>query len=116
MITYGVCDAIFSMAFGSIIKFTGRIPIFILGAVLNVIVIAVLFNWMPNPDQSYVFFILAGIWGIADAVWQTQINGKAFFFFFCLYNLCNQFKICHVEFLFCFFRRYNLNLASEVNV
>ena len=65
MITYGVCDAIFSMAFGSIIKFTGRIPIFILGAVLNVIVIAVLFNWMPNPDQSYVFFILAGIWGIA---------------------------------------------------
>ena len=87
MITYGVCDAIFSMAFGSIIKFVGRIPIFILGAVLNVIVIAVLFNWMPNPDQSYVFFILAGIWGIADAVWQTQINGKACFDLFVFINV-----------------------------
>jgi hypothetical protein len=74
MITFGVCDALFSMAFGSIIKLTGRIPIFLLGAVLNVTVIAVLFNWMPNPDQNYVFFILAGLWGTADAVWQTQIN------------------------------------------
>ena len=34
------------------------------------------FQWQPNPQQAYVFFILAGLWGIADAVWQTQINGK----------------------------------------
>ena len=80
MITFGVCDAIFSIGFGSIIKVVGRIPIFILGAVLNVIVIAVLFNWMPNPDQNYVFFILAALWGTADAVWQTQINCKKIFF------------------------------------
>merc|ERR1719361_2176149 len=25
-------------------------------------------------DQQYVLFIVAGLWGIADAVWQTQIN------------------------------------------
>ena len=77
MITYGVCDAVFSMGFGYIIKIVGRIPIFIFGAFLNTVVIGVLFNWMPNPNENYVFFILAALWGIADAVWQTQINGES---------------------------------------
>jgi len=80
MITYGVCDAVFSIAFGGIIKAVGRVPIFIFGACLNIIVIAVLFNWMPNPNQSYIFFIMAGLWGVADAVWQTQINGNFYLF------------------------------------
>jgi hypothetical protein len=30
--------------------------------------------WKPSEDQMYVLFILAGSWGLADAVWQTQIN------------------------------------------
>jgi hypothetical protein len=34
-------------------------------------------NWKPTPDNPVVFFIIAGIWGIADAIWQTQINGKS---------------------------------------
>jgi hypothetical protein len=45
LITYGVCDAIFSMGFGVIIKLLGRIPIFVIGAALNIVVIGVLFNW-----------------------------------------------------------------------
>jgi hypothetical protein len=53
----------------------GRIPIFLFGAILNIVVIVVLFDWMPNPNEAYVFFILAGLWGVSDAVWQTQING-----------------------------------------
>ena len=26
--------------------------------------------------QAYVFFMMGALWGVADAVWQTQINGK----------------------------------------
>jgi hypothetical protein len=44
MITYGVCDAVFSMGFGAVIKFCGRIPLFVFGACLNVVVIGVLFR------------------------------------------------------------------------
>ena len=51
-------------------------PIFLLGAAINFAVMAVLFTWPPNPDQGYVFFVMAGLWGVADAVWQTQINGN----------------------------------------
>ena len=51
-------------------------PIFLFGALVNVVVIVIFFTWAPNPEESYIFYILAALWGVADAVWQTQINGK----------------------------------------
>ena len=76
LICYGIFDALCSVSFGAIIKFTGRVPIFLLGAMINLVVVIILFEWTPHPSQAYVFFILAAMWGIGDAVWQTQINGK----------------------------------------
>lgn len=76
MICFGVCDAIFSLAFGELIKIVGRVPIFTLGAAINISLIATMFAWKPTPAEPAVFFVIAGMWGIADAVWQTQINGK----------------------------------------
>ena len=64
------------LALGVLVKHLGRLPVFILGAAINAGVIADLFTWVPNPDQSWAFFLLAALWGMADAVWQTQINGK----------------------------------------
>lgn len=74
MITFGLADAVFSMVFGAVIKFVGRIPIFILGAAANVAIVVVLCVWKPTPDDFYVFFLIAGFWGLGDAVWQTQVN------------------------------------------
>merc|ERR1739844_494290 len=34
----------------------------------------IFFEWSPLPSQEYLFYILAAMWGISDAVWQTQIN------------------------------------------
>lgn len=33
--------------------------------------------WKPDPNQLAVFFVLAALWGAADAVWQTQTNGES---------------------------------------
>jgi hypothetical protein len=33
-----------------------------------------MFLWKPSENQIAVLFVLAGLWGLADAVWQTQIN------------------------------------------
>ena len=76
LITYGVVDAICSATFGSFIKYVGRVPIFMGGAMLNIVCLIILWTWEPNPDMPYVFFFIAALWGAADAVWQTQINGK----------------------------------------
>jgi len=74
LIVYGVVDAVCSASFGNLIQYVGRIPIFIGGAIINIICVIILFVWIPNPEQNYLFFIIAALWGAADAVWQTQIN------------------------------------------
>ena len=32
--------------------------------------------WQPQQEPVYIFYIVAGLWGIGDAVIQTQVNGK----------------------------------------
>ena len=76
LIAYGISDTACSFGFGILVKHLGRLPVFVLGAAINAGVIADLFTWVPNPDQSWAFFLLAALWGTADAVWQTQINGE----------------------------------------
>ena len=34
--------------------------------------------WIPYPETAALFFVLPALWGISDAVWQTQLNGKDF--------------------------------------
>ena len=84
MIMYGVCDAIFSISSSPLIKAVGRIPIFTLGALINAGLITTMLIWMPTPDQYLIFYIIAGLWGISDAIWQTQINGKLKLFESCI--------------------------------
>ncbi|XP_050101118.1 UNC93-like protein [Anopheles aquasalis] len=75
MICFGVVNAICSIIFGSAMKYIGRVVIIILGAFVHGGCIIYLLYWRPHPEHQIVFFILSGLWGIGDAVWQTQING-----------------------------------------
>merc|ERR1719222_1592724 len=74
LILFGVCDALASIGFGFIIKKVGRLPIFVLGACLNALVIIVMLAWTPTQSTLGVVYFLAALWGIGDAIWQTQIN------------------------------------------
>ncbi|KAK8737945.1 hypothetical protein OTU49_004314 [Cherax quadricarinatus] len=74
MICYGVCDAVCSASFSPLVRIVGRVPIFTMGFIINLSIIITLIYWMPTPDDLPVFFIISGLWGVSDAVWQTQIN------------------------------------------
>merc|ERR1719220_1282134 len=74
LILFGVCDALASIGFGFIIKKVGRLPIFVLGACLNALVIIVMLAWTPTQSTLGVVYFLAALWGIGDAIWQTQIH------------------------------------------
>jgi len=74
LICYGVVDAILSISFGPVVRKLGRAPVYTFGALINISIIITMFFWRPNADTPIVFFIIAGCWGAADAVWQTQIN------------------------------------------
>ena len=56
---------------------SGRIPFFVLAALVNLAAMLTMLFWSPvNKSNIPVFFVLAAMWGISDAVWQTQINGN----------------------------------------
>ncbi|CEF59569.1 Protein unc-93 homolog A [Strongyloides ratti] len=75
MTSFGVADAICSLVFGPLIKLFGRMPLFVFGAVINMLMILTLLVWPINPGDIQIFYVIAGVWGMADGVWNTQING-----------------------------------------
>lgn len=75
MICFGVVNAICSLLFGSLMKYIGRFPIMALGSVVHATLVIILLYWRPHPDSPLVFFGMSGMWGVGDAVWQTQVNG-----------------------------------------
>ncbi|PAV61915.1 hypothetical protein WR25_19034 [Diploscapter pachys] len=72
---FGLADAICSIVFGPLIKLFGRMPLFVFGAVVNLLMIATLMIWPVNPADEAIFYVVACVWGMADGVWNTQING-----------------------------------------
>lgn len=78
MICYGATNALFSLVWGRVARTTGRTFIFTSGTTIHFVLIVILLTWLPTEEQLWVMFILAALWGVADAVWQTQINCKAY--------------------------------------
>ncbi|XP_077053351.1 protein unc-93 homolog A [Siphateles boraxobius] len=74
MICFGATNSLCSFAFGRLAQYTGRIALFCLAAVTNLGCFVGLLYWEPHPDQLPVFFVFPALWGMADAVWQTQTN------------------------------------------
>ncbi|CAF0870124.1 unnamed protein product [Rotaria sordida] len=42
-------------------------------AALNYAMIVLMFLWQPDDSQMIILFVIAGCWGAADAVWQSQV-------------------------------------------
>ncbi|CAH2251647.1 unc-93 homolog A [Pelobates cultripes] len=74
MICFAATNAICSLLFGKLSQYTGRIFLFSMAAITNIACIIALLLWRPHPNQLAVFFIFPALWGMADAVWQTQTN------------------------------------------
>ncbi len=79
MTSFGVADALCSLVFGPLIKLFGRMPLFMFGAVIDMLMIFTLLIWPPNPGDTAIFYVVAAAWGMADGVWNTQINGTFLF-------------------------------------
>ncbi|XP_056422994.1 protein unc-93 homolog A-like [Hyla sarda] len=75
IIVYGGTTSIFSYIFGKLSQYIKRITFFSSAMTINISSIAALFVWRPHHYQLGVFFVFSGLWGIADAVWQTLLNG-----------------------------------------
>ncbi|XP_062407344.1 protein unc-93 homolog A-like [Sardina pilchardus] len=74
MICFGVSGSVTALTVGKISQYTGRKVLIALAAVTNLSCILGLLVWRPHPDQLPAFFIFPSLWGMADAIWQTQMN------------------------------------------
>uniref|UniRef100_A0A3Q0QUB6 Protein unc-93 homolog A n=1 Tax=Amphilophus citrinellus TaxID=61819 RepID=A0A3Q0QUB6_AMPCI len=74
MMCFGASNSLCSYLFGRIARYTGRAPLFGLAALANLSCAIALLYWRPHPDQLPVFFVFPALWGMADAIWQTQTN------------------------------------------
>ncbi|KAM6964913.1 protein unc-93 homolog A [Aplochiton taeniatus] len=74
MICFGATNSVCSFVFGRLAEYTGRAPLFFLAAATNFSCILALLFWRPHQKELPVFFVFPALWGMADAVWQTQTN------------------------------------------
>nr|CAD7267902.1 unnamed protein product [Timema shepardi] len=74
MICYGVTNALSAVITGSLVRLTGRVPLVLCATVLHSGVVLGLLWWEPRSHDKAVFFVMSGLWGVADGVWQIQIN------------------------------------------
>jgi predicted MFS family arabinose efflux permease len=78
MIVYGVTHSITAILAGYNMKPRGRLFTVWCAIVLQICIIVTLLIWKPEPGDIMIFFSIAGVWGIVDAVWLVQTNGKKF--------------------------------------
>lgn len=76
MISFGVANCSSAMAFGYLIEYLGRLPIFCFGIVLHAGLIITATIWNANPEQEILFYVYASLWGSMDGLWQSQVNGE----------------------------------------
>jgi MFS family permease len=76
MLCFGLTDVIGSYFFGQLMKHIGRMPCFIIAAVLNYSMIFLMLVWdlQKTSASSFLFYFVPACWGLADAAWQTQVN------------------------------------------
>lgn len=74
MIAFGVCDAIGSFVFGQLVKVIGRWTCFMIATLISCSMIVTMLFWHPSTNQVGILFVIAGLWGVADAVWQSQTS------------------------------------------
>lgn len=76
MICFGVANTICSPISGVLGKRVGRPTLFIVATALNISALVAMELWHLARKQLIVFFVIPGIWGLADSIWQTQSAGK----------------------------------------
>jgi len=76
MITLGMTNSIFSVLVGHVARHVAREAIVGVGTILHLGLMVFLLVWIPDPHLFAVFFVISALWGVCDAIWQTQCNCK----------------------------------------
>ncbi|XP_077996346.1 protein unc-93 homolog A-like [Glandiceps talaboti] len=74
MLAYGVVQAVSSFIFGRIMEYVGRFTLFTLGGACLFGLLAAMSTWEPEKGDVNLLVTVAAMWGLVDAIWQTQVS------------------------------------------
>ena len=74
MICYGVVNALSSFTSGRLVKYVGQLPFFVIAFAFHIGLQIFLLQWKPSSDEVAYFYISAALWGVGNAIFQTQSN------------------------------------------
>ncbi|CAH1773259.1 unnamed protein product [Owenia fusiformis] len=74
MLFIGVSNTVFAYIGGFLQKYLGRVTMVFMAALSHTAVMAAMLFWTPTATQLPMFFVLPFVWGVGDAVWQTQLS------------------------------------------
>ncbi|KFM75913.1 Protein unc-93-like protein, partial [Stegodyphus mimosarum] len=75
-ICYGVVSALVDSVSGPSVMILGRVTVFIVAATAHFSMFISLTFWEPDPDRPTGFFLIAGVHGIGNGIWLSQLVGK----------------------------------------
>ncbi|CAH1778776.1 unnamed protein product [Owenia fusiformis] len=59
---------------GKLSRYTGRLPMFALAALVHVCLMVLMLLWQPRSGSMAMIFMIAAIWGSVEGIWQTQLQ------------------------------------------
>lgn len=71
---FGVCASLSSIGVGPVVKLIGRSLTLLVGACINSALLIFMLVWQPTEDQLPLLCVVAGLWGVCEAIWLTQIS------------------------------------------
>ncbi|EDW10136.1 UNC93-like protein [Drosophila mojavensis] len=74
MICFGVANAIAAGIAGALVERIGRVTLAAICAVLNLCLLAYMYNWEAREGDYLMYCTFAAIWGICDGVWLVVVN------------------------------------------
>ncbi|CAL1289354.1 unnamed protein product [Larinioides sclopetarius] len=70
---YGMACAFAATLSGFLVKYIGRIPIFLTAQLVNIGISVFMMLWVPDPNHPTMFFVTATLCGIVTGVYWAQI-------------------------------------------
>ncbi|CAL1289357.1 unnamed protein product [Larinioides sclopetarius] len=71
---YGMACALSSTVSGCLVQFMGRIPIFLIGQIGNIINYTFLLMWSPEVHHPFMFYLAAALWGVITGLFWSQLQ------------------------------------------
>uniref|UniRef100_T1ILI9 UNC93-like protein n=1 Tax=Strigamia maritima TaxID=126957 RepID=T1ILI9_STRMM len=73
IICYGCTASLSSYFWGWLANKMNRPTVVIIGTIINMATIMIMLFWKPDSKTPVIFYVLSGAWGLADAVWRSQL-------------------------------------------